>query len=169
MNPHFILFNFLGPRQSTSHLPLLTVRDSSPSPMGRESSLPAPPPLLTDSSIPDWDHVVDSLDDTGVYEASDNGLRAFVNESPKASDKTARQKTQVDLVLPPTTAFSAPGIGFSLPIGCSTTDHSIRSSSTFVATDSGTAFSNMGSSVQCYPASRAAMGLLEAIENPRQI
>lgn len=53
------------------------------------------------------------LDETGIYVADpepgihgDGGLRAFVNESPKAPTNSRREKTQVDLILPPTLAFS---------------------------------------------------------------
>lgn len=61
-----------------------------------------------DSDFPDFD-----LDATGIYLADpergvqgDSGLRAFVNESPKTPTNARREKTQVDLVLPPTLAFS---------------------------------------------------------------
>lgn len=54
-----------------------------------------------------------SLDDTGIYVSaansdlpSDSQLRAFVNESPKPPSNAQRERTQVDLVLPPTLAFS---------------------------------------------------------------
>lgn len=56
---------------------------------------------------------VSDLDETGIYVADsahkdhgDSGLRAFANGSPKASANSRREKTQVDLVLPPTLAFS---------------------------------------------------------------
>ncbi|KAF5336960.1 hypothetical protein D9611_002923 [Ephemerocybe angulata] len=50
----------------------------------------------------------DAGEPTGVYATPDAGLRAFVNDSPK-KNPDARQCTQVDLVLPPTSAFQQPG------------------------------------------------------------
>ncbi|PPQ75836.1 hypothetical protein CVT26_001130 [Gymnopilus dilepis] len=50
-----------------------------------------------------------SSDDSGVYLADDEGsMRAFANPSPRASAQK-REKTSVDLVSPPTDAFSEPG------------------------------------------------------------
>ncbi|KAL1939606.1 hypothetical protein VTO73DRAFT_9639, partial [Trametes versicolor] len=46
--------------------------------------------------------------DTGVYEAADHSLRAYVAPSP-TTPILARPRTQVDLVLPPAAAFSLPG------------------------------------------------------------
>ncbi len=59
------------------------------------------------------DFLEPDLDETGIYIADpepgirgDSGLRAFVNESPKTPTNSRREKTQVDLILPPTLAFS---------------------------------------------------------------
>ncbi|GLB44253.1 hypothetical protein LshimejAT787_1601830 [Lyophyllum shimeji] len=46
--------------------------------------------------------------DSGVYTADDSTLRAFVNASPAAVN-APRERTQVDLVLPPAAAFCHPG------------------------------------------------------------
>jgi hypothetical protein len=54
-------------------------------------------------------HATSHPDDNGVYEAEDSTLRAFVNESPRAA-ATPRARSQVDLVLPPATAFTMPGM-----------------------------------------------------------
>ncbi|KAJ7930277.1 hypothetical protein B0H13DRAFT_1858907 [Mycena leptocephala] len=47
-------------------------------------------------------------EDTGLYEADDRSLRAFVCASPLRKD-APRPRTQVDLVLPPLSAFHKPG------------------------------------------------------------
>ncbi|EIW62287.1 uncharacterized protein TRAVEDRAFT_35644 [Trametes versicolor FP-101664 SS1] len=52
--------------------------------------------------------------DSGVYEAEDSTLRAFVAPSP-ASPILGRQRTEVDLVLPPSAAFTSPGQPLRLP------------------------------------------------------
>lgn len=46
--------------------------------------------------------------DSGVYQAEDSSFRAFVAPSP-ASPIVGRQRTQVDLILPPASAFTVPG------------------------------------------------------------
>ena len=82
------------------------------------SSLPPLPPAFLLSSpaqqeVPQLNFPTLGSDETGIYIADpdpgiqgDAGLRAFVNESPKAPKNTRREKTQVDLILPPTLAFS---------------------------------------------------------------
>ena len=47
-------------------------------------------------------------DDTGVYQADDLMLHVFANESPWTVT-TPRERSQVDLVLPPAAAFTKPG------------------------------------------------------------
>ncbi|KAJ7906554.1 hypothetical protein B0H13DRAFT_1880528 [Mycena leptocephala] len=47
-------------------------------------------------------------EDTGLYEADDRSLRAFFCASPVRKD-APRPRTQVDLVLPPLSAFHKPG------------------------------------------------------------
>ena len=63
-------------------------------------------PTTTTSVFVDVDTRV--RQDSGVYEAEDKTLRAFVAPSP-ASPILARQQTQVDLVLPPASAFTVMG------------------------------------------------------------
>jgi len=50
-----------------------------------------------------------AVEDTGVYIASDNSLRGFIVPSPPLLT-SPRPRTEVDLVLPPTFAFCAPGM-----------------------------------------------------------
>ncbi|KAF4618177.1 hypothetical protein D9613_011519 [Agrocybe pediades] len=53
---------------------------------------------------------ISELDDTGIYVANAEGdLRAFANGSPKQRTQP-REKSQVDLVLPPVLAFSEPAM-----------------------------------------------------------
>ncbi|KAJ7246695.1 hypothetical protein C8J57DRAFT_1360119, partial [Mycena rebaudengoi] len=49
-----------------------------------------------------------AAEDTGLYEGDDHSLSAFVCASPDRKD-APRPRTQVDLVLPPLTAFHKPG------------------------------------------------------------
>ncbi|KAK7053211.1 hypothetical protein VNI00_003830 [Paramarasmius palmivorus] len=62
-------------------------------------------PLLPAVEITATSHDGDS---SGVYEAPDHTLRAFVSSSPKTPN-SPRARTEVDLVLPPIAAFSKPG------------------------------------------------------------
>jgi hypothetical protein len=48
-------------------------------------------------------------DDTGIYEAEDLMLCASANKSPQTL-ATLHARSQVDLVLPPATAFTKPGM-----------------------------------------------------------
>ncbi|TFY54494.1 hypothetical protein EVJ58_g8832 [Rhodofomes roseus] len=59
-----------------------------------------PPPVISAE--------VRAQEDTGMYEAGDNTLRAYIAPSPK-SPLLARPRTQVDLVLPPVQAFNQQG------------------------------------------------------------
>jgi len=49
------------------------------------------------------------LEDTGVYETEEKSLRAFACPSPK-SQTSPRPRTEIDLVLPPVSAFSQKGV-----------------------------------------------------------
>lgn len=60
-----------------------------------------PPPIISQATR--------ELEDTGIYETDDQALRAYVCPSPK-SVRTSRPRTNIDLVLPPATAFSKPGL-----------------------------------------------------------
>ncbi|KAJ7756996.1 hypothetical protein B0H16DRAFT_1314634 [Mycena metata] len=74
----------------------------------------SPPPTSTAApSTPVVIHLNGNMEQTGTYHLSDdndanNSIRGFVNSSPKSPD-VPRAPTQVDLVLPPTEAFFAPG------------------------------------------------------------
>ncbi|KAH9939892.1 hypothetical protein B0H21DRAFT_812429 [Amylocystis lapponica] len=79
------------------------------------STFPLGSPIVLSTSSParlDPPSTIDTEtrahEDTGIYEAQDNSLRAFIAPSP-ASPAAPRPRTQVDLVLPPTKAFCRPG------------------------------------------------------------
>ncbi|KAF9062011.1 hypothetical protein BDP27DRAFT_1369177 [Rhodocollybia butyracea] len=86
-----------------------TAAVSSLSSLTLASGIPSTPPktsgaLLPAAEIVSWGTTVEA---TGVYEAEDSTLRAYVSSSPK-TPVTPRSRTQVDLVLPPVEAFSKP-------------------------------------------------------------
>lgn len=70
-------------------------------PDGRSVQPSRDPPAVIDAETR-------ACEDTGVYQAADHTLRAFVCPSP-VCPTSPRPRTQVDLILPPTVAFTAPG------------------------------------------------------------
>lgn len=69
---------------------------------------PQTPVRVPQSNINFQQEIVHELDNSGVYQSSDSTFHAFVNDSPK-SQAARREKTQVDLRLPPLAVFSGPG------------------------------------------------------------
>lgn len=72
-------------------------------------------PMLSSQALldvpPSIDADVRATEDTGMYEAEDGTLRAFICSSPKAVT-APRTRTEVDLVLPPAAAFYKKGMPY---------------------------------------------------------
>jgi hypothetical protein len=84
-------------------------------PLASLSIFPETPPRLRLDPPTFIDNETRSLEDTGVYETEEDTLRGFVCPSPK-SPTAPRPRTEVDLVLPPVSAFSKKGM--SIDISC---------------------------------------------------
>jgi hypothetical protein len=77
-------------------------------PAENSSALPKTPARLRLDPPPFINQETQVLEDTGVYETEEESLRAFVCPSPK-STTVPRPRTEVDLVLPPVSAFRKQG------------------------------------------------------------
>ncbi|KAF9559208.1 hypothetical protein CPC08DRAFT_751027 [Agrocybe pediades] len=103
----------LSPSKSYSHdtyyqrYEASTMASRSTSQVSSSSVAPSTPPRPTPNQLERRPSTIsDIIDNTAaVYQTPDGGLRAFVNRSPK-TPTTPRARTHVDLVLPPSEAFS---------------------------------------------------------------
>jgi hypothetical protein len=87
----------------------LSSADSNPFQKSSSSSVMGTPPRLRLDPPAAIDSQTRALENTGVYETEEETLRGFACPSPK-SPTVPRPRTEIDLVLPPVSAFSKKGV-----------------------------------------------------------